>query len=861
MDVDRCYYLASDVLNQESTQRAALLLNVRKARKSRIFPFLGPAVAAYLIADAASSPSGLDQQGWLLSFLSFALTMAPLGLRGLVDAGVRGARRVGLLGTLCGIGFIASLDSHLFVRDLTFAFVFSLASFLVVDVALAERARRGRLLLASISLTVAFAASLATLPAFEFGGETILVPASWRLLPPYLGLVAIGFALFLRLLRKRLGSSPEILASGAWAIMGLVPALVLGILLVVLSQTDVLTWESPWIRGLTALGVCVFLFGHIASIDPRKRPRAGRSVRSYVAGALTVILIGSAAVFSFRMLPVEPISFGIVSAIGWVGGFQLWRFSKRVVHRLLAPYSGRLLDALAGVGDELGKATSLSEIAQIALSLLRDASGDNQSDPVLWILSPPLEARLDAARNSQVRDGEFPCSLRSFFDEAPGTIIIADEVHAQVVRRPTFRTLSEFLDTLDGFCVVPLNTIQGELEGALLLPRGRRASALSLEELEALRKFGENLAAVIALVAARDRAYRKLGVISQERDRLEERMEEVQDAVNRLQAGAKTAPGDREDRFSPLVSYSPAMQALQNRIVEIAPSDTPLLLYGEEGAPVESVARRIHEQSLRADGPFVVAQCTRIAEQESSHALLGTAEYEGWIRRAAGGTLLLKDVLALSFDAQQALVDALSSRQSRTADEGSPYPVEMRVIATARRSLEPLAMTGSFHSELAHWLTRIELHIPLLRERKEDIPSLVLLALNQASRVTGQPIVGIAQRAVEVLVEYEWPGDWYELQSAMEHALESAQGTQILRKHLPSQIREARSLQSDVLDGTYAEIERRVLERALHEAKGNKSEAARLLELKRTTFVDKLRRHQIEMPKRQKSTKRANDAA
>ncbi|MEM9067938.1 MAG: sigma 54-interacting transcriptional regulator [Myxococcota bacterium] len=814
-------------------------------------PLLGPVFALYLLADAASDRGGLSAIAWAVAVVAVALTATPLWLRGLVEGEVRGARRTAALGVLMGLTLAAGLGplGVSLTRDLTLAAALSFSGVLVLDLGFRVPdviSRRGRALMIVGALASTLAATAAVLPPFELWGELILAPARLSFAPPAMMLGAMGIALAARLFRRRFGSTPEALASNAWAVMGLLPSFGAGLAAMLLVMGETLPRDSVWVSALLVVAAPILLFGHITAIDSRRRPRAGFEVRRYVAATFTMALVAAAAAFLYESLPRDPVTFTVAAALWWVGSVALWRGAQRAVHRLLAPYGGRLLDAVERVREGFREVTSLEEIAGRVLPYLRDASGDRDADPVLWVVDPGREARIDAARNARVRSAAFPPSVQAVFEETPGRVVVAREVHAVVVRRPERRALSELLDAQEALCVVPL-VAAGELEGALVVPRGRRGSALSLEEIEGLRTLGAEIAAMISLVTARDRAQRRVGELAQQRDGLEERLEDAEIELDRLQADTKALSAGRGAgrRGVDPVAYSPAMRALEARIADVAPMDAPITLVAEGGTPIDRVARALHRRSNRAAGPFVVADCASVTADVAEAALFGDDDHPGWIRLADGGSLLLADVVALSLGAQHALAEALSVRQGRPADGGASYAVDARVIATSRVPLEPLVEAGLFDPELARWLTRVHLEVPPLRERPDDIPSLVLLALDRSCRVLGRDPVGVAQGALEVLLQHDWPGNLRELQHVIDRAVAACTGQQVQRGDLPALVpRAARSAQ-DPLDGTYAELERRVLVRAMKKAGGNKSEAARILGLKRTTFLDKLRRHQI----------------
>ena len=167
------------------------------------------------------------------------------------------------------------------------------------------------------------------------------------------------------------------------------------------------------------------------------------------------------------------------------------------------------------------------------------------------------------------------------------------------------------------------------------------------------------------------------------------------------------------------------------------------------------------------------------------------------------------------------------------------------MIATSRASLDELRYRGALDPDLANCFSGPGLTIPPLRERREDVPSLALLAIDRACRVLAREPVGIEQQAMEALVDHDWPGDVAELELVIELAVAEGSTKTIALSDLPP-LAWPGADEGESLSGTYVEVECRLLERALLRSGGNKSEAARMLGLKRTTFLDKLRRHGLE---------------
>ena len=187
----------------------------------------------------------------------------------------------------------------------------------------------------------------------------------------------------------------------------------------------------------------------------------------------------------------------------------------------------------------------------------------------------------------------------------------------------------------------------------------------------------------------------------------------------------------------------------------------------------------------------------------------------------------------------------MAEQDAEEIESSEPRLIRPRLIATTRAPLSELERRGALDPELARQLTQPGLTIPPLRDRREDVPSLALLAIDRACRVLAREPVGITEEAMAALVDHDWPGDVAELELIIELAVAKASSITIGLRDLPP-LAWPGADEEEPLTGTYVEVERRLLERALLRSGGNKSEAARMLGLKRTTFLDKLRRHGLE---------------
>jgi transcriptional regulator with GAF, ATPase, and Fis domain len=302
-------------------------------------------------------------------------------------------------------------------------------------------------------------------------------------------------------------------------------------------------------------------------------------------------------------------------------------FSLRaLVRRVLAPFGGRMLDALARVEPELAGVQTSEELARVVLRALRRASDSTTSQPVLYGLDPVFEARLDAAGAVHLRPRAPHEQLLVQLREAPGEILVRATLEARIVRSPRQRPLLEALQDYDVLCVVPLMA-EGELEGVFFVPRGGRRAPLTLEELSALRHLARWLSGLFSVFAARVRAEARaqaavleLRSASQQLERALSEVNSARDALALLHAGRA-----RRRETPALIAYSPAMRALLAHLRSLATLDAPVMLCAEAGLPIEPLARFLQAESARPE-PFIVLDCSALRADQAEVALFGSAE-------------------------------------------------------------------------------------------------------------------------------------------------------------------------------------------------------------------------------------------
>jgi transcriptional regulator with PAS, ATPase and Fis domain len=310
-----------------------------------------------------------------------------------------------------------------------------------------------------------------------------------------------------------------------------------------------------------------------------------------------------------------------------------------------------------------------------------------------------------------------------------------------------------------------------------------------------------------------------------------------------------------------LIGEHPLIQKINQLITKVAATDATVLIMGESGTGKELVARAIHMQSPRADRPFIPVNCGAIPAELLESEMFGhergaftgaVGPRAGMFQLATGGSIFLDEVGEMSPLLQVKLLRVLQDREVRPVGADRSFKVDVRVVAASNKDLAAEVEAGRFREDLFYRLQVIPIVMPPLRERRSDIPLLVKHFLEKHNRKRlGRP-VRISEQAMVHLWEHDWPGNVRELENLLERLVILSEDGLIDVQHLPPNIRSLISekkiprptLGEEGLDLNTAveEFENRLIEEALRRTKGNKQAAARLLGLKRTTLVAKLRR-------------------
>ena len=310
----------------------------------------------------------------------------------------------------------------------------------------------------------------------------------------------------------------------------------------------------------------------------------------------------------------------------------------------------------------------------------------------------------------------------------------------------------------------------------------------------------------------------------------------------------------KEYSFHQILGKSKAIQAVFDLIRRVADSPTNVLITGESGTGKELVAKAIHYNSDRKDAPFIPVNCAAIPEQLLESELFGhmrgaftdaKMDKRGLFEEAQKGTLFLDEISELPLMLQAKILRAIQEKEIRRVGATKPISVDVRIIAATNLNLGEEVKSRRFREDLYYRLNVIELKLPPLRERREDIPLLVEAFLKKCGEVRGKEVKGVGEAALAMLMDYAWPGNVRELENVIERAVTLSRGDKISPDDLPAAVQGARG-DRRVLDEAAErtlplhELEKEYIKKVLEKTGGNKYQAAHALGIDRKTLYRKL---------------------
>ena len=313
---------------------------------------------------------------------------------------------------------------------------------------------------------------------------------------------------------------------------------------------------------------------------------------------------------------------------------------------------------------------------------------------------------------------------------------------------------------------------------------------------------------------------------------------------------------DRRYSFSEIIGTSEALQAVFRLVEKVAGTNTNILIQGESGTGKELIARAIHHNSPRSDRPFVAVNCGAIPETLLESELFGhtrgaftgaVTNKLGLFRTAEGGTVFLDEIGEITPAMQVRLLRAVQEHEVTPVGSSNAVSFDARIICATNRDLEKEVSEGRFREDLFYRLNVIEIYLPPLRERREDIPLLARSFITRTAHEQGRVEKRIAPAAMSALINYSWPGNVRELQNAIERAF-TLSNDEIDLDSLPPRVRDAAGSHTttrdpDGLRPTLEEVERRQIFETLASVNQDKARAANILGIDLSTLYRKLKRY------------------
>ncbi len=327
----------------------------------------------------------------------------------------------------------------------------------------------------------------------------------------------------------------------------------------------------------------------------------------------------------------------------------------------------------------------------------------------------------------------------------------------------------------------------------------------------------------------------------------------LRSALGRASAETDAAVSPRHPRsMAGLVGVSPALCAIRDTIASVAPSDAGVFVVGESGTGKELVARALHLCSRRSAHPFLAINCAALPRDILENELFGhergaftgaLLQKAGCFELASGGTLFLDEIGEMTSETQAKLLRVIEQQSFRRLGGKEELRVDVRIIAATNRDVERSLEDGIIRPDLYYRLSVVEMVLPPLRSRREDIPPLVEHFVGLFAGKYGKRIDGVRPACLDFMVGYDWPGNVRELRNAIERAVVICDEGRIDLRHLPEKLRNARPLSSHItlpIGISVDEAEKRLILETLASVGNNKARAARILGVSRKTLHNKL---------------------
>jgi two-component system, NtrC family, response regulator HydG len=331
-------------------------------------------------------------------------------------------------------------------------------------------------------------------------------------------------------------------------------------------------------------------------------------------------------------------------------------------------------------------------------------------------------------------------------------------------------------------------------------------------------------------------------------------LSEIEKRDRKIEALSRRLPP--EERFFGMVGQSQAMAHVYQLIEKAARSEAPVIIYGESGTGKELAAHAIHQLSRRCEEPFIQLNCAALNASLLESEMFGHVKgaFTGAHRHRTGrfeaadrGAIFLDEIGEMPLGTQTKLLRVLETKKLERVGDHTPIAVDVRIISATNQDLGEMIKHKRFREDFFFRISVIPIHLPPLRDRLEDLPSLIEALLRDLALRTGKSITGMSKSALDLLSAYPWPGNIRELKNALEYAFVVAESGPLLPVHLPGHVVSHDRLPGDDPDPEPFCMEKAALVAALRKAGGNRSETARILGVTRATVWNRIRKHNLKL--------------
>lgn len=332
----------------------------------------------------------------------------------------------------------------------------------------------------------------------------------------------------------------------------------------------------------------------------------------------------------------------------------------------------------------------------------------------------------------------------------------------------------------------------------------------------------------------------------------------------KIETALSASVDEVEDTFIPqrkqfVRGSSPMMQRLYKHVELVAPTRFSVLILGESGTGKENIARMIHDCSQRKNGPFVPVDCGSLSKELAPSELFGhlkgsftsaVSDKKGVFEQAKGGTVFLDEVGNLPYEVQMQLLRALQEQKVRPVGSAIDVNVDVRIVAATNENVEKAISEGRFRQDLYHRINEFALEVPPLRERLEDFEELIAFFIDQANQELGKNVKAVSEEALSVMKQQPWNGNLREMRNVVRRCVLFSESDRIEMDDLPVF---AVANKPETITPTNDDLalrpgnEKEQIETALHKARGNKTVAAKLLQIDRKTLYNKMHQYGIEL--------------